>query len=288
MKKYIIYLCLIGLILSGCGMSDNSNALEEELVKAETTISDLEIQNVELKTEIDEKKMENASLNETIETLITLKKDVETSLETMKEAYEALELEVNDLRTKEEQADVQNTASEEVDDMYSIHIKLDSPEDYEGRGLPSKDYFRGLIEESIAIYLAFSLLNPEIDRSDSYSPESELYRIDDPRYQSITTLEALRDYISIYYSDELTEQLLSGKEILEKDGALYTAEAGIGTLYGNNWHLKQTKYSKEEEKVSFDMYFLNTEAYDIYYETMSITFSKIDGVWKVVDKYFLY
>lgn len=129
------------------------------------------------------------------------------------------------------------------------------------------------IEAARAVFGMFSESRPELDKEDSVEVEQGLfaYRVADPHFD---TMQKLQDYVSGYFSDSITQQLLSTGIFTEVDGRLYALDVGMQTPQKGDMHVQIT-----EKTDSSEHYVLTVgsgekaKTYDFVYEKQS------DGKW---------
>lgn len=95
------------------------------------------------------------------------------------------------------------------------------------------------IQAARAVYGLFLESRPQLDKSDSIEAEEGLtaYRVTDPK---LDTWEKLQAYVSGYFSDKITQQLLSVGMYIEYDNKLYALDVGMQTAHSDQMQAELT------------------------------------------------
>lgn len=102
------------------------------------------------------------------------------------------------------------------------------------------------IETARAVYGMFSESRPELDKEDSVEVEEGLfaYRVADPHFDTMAKLEK---YVSGYFSETITKQLLSTGIFTEIDGKLYALDVGMQSSQKGEMHVEVTEKTDTSE-----------------------------------------
>lgn len=140
--------------------------------------------------------------------------------------------------------------------------------------LRAREELETLFAEASEAYAYFTVFTPDIETGSSIEYRGEKY--DEVHIKDITTLSALRDYVSAYFSDDITEDLMQTtvtSELLplfyESDGKLYRFSGYSGEFTYNDIDVQLTVDEISDKNASLTLS-VDTALYD-----KQITFSYV-------------
>ncbi len=128
------------------------------------------------------------------------------------------------------------------------------------------------IETANAVYGLFSETRPQLDKTDSIEVEEGLfaYRVTDPQLDTWNKLQA---YVSGFFSDEITQQLLSIGIFTESDGKLYALDLAVRSAKTGEMHVEVLEKTDTSEHYRLTIGSDTAKTYDSVYEKQA------DGKW---------
>ena len=128
------------------------------------------------------------------------------------------------------------------------------------------------IETARAVYGLFRESRPQIDKEDSIEFEEGLfmYRVTDP---NLDTLEKLQAYVSGYFSDEITQKLLSIGVYTQYEDKLYAVDVGMPVSQPDGLSVKVTKQTEKSEQYELTVKADTERTYNYEYSKQA------DGKW---------
>ena len=128
------------------------------------------------------------------------------------------------------------------------------------------------IRNAHAVFGLFLESRPQLDKEDSIEVEQGLfaYRVTDPHFD---TMEKLTKYVSGYFSDEITQSLLSVGIFTPVDGKLYAVDVSMRTPRTGDLHVEVTEKTDTEE------HYLLTVGEDTDRTYESVYAKQKDGTW---------
>ncbi|MGJ4849709.1 DL-endopeptidase inhibitor IseA family protein [Bacillota bacterium Meth-B3] len=140
--------------------------------------------------------------------------------------------------------------------------------------LSEEDEVEDTLLGAMEVYSWFVLQPLDVDM-EKPSVDGTRYQVLDERFN---TMDALRSFVSGYFSDELTGELFAMNVYTEENGYLYTTASGRNIDEG----IGETEFEVAEETADRIVYTVTVHYWDEATETEKFTYERrlIDGTWR--------